>query len=234
MRNRAKFFGAAGMALVCLLGTGRLAAQDEEAPKGSAKGLVVRLLAVDLLKDAETVVLRSGESRSKTIPLLTHGLSDPVRVTGRALIVATPALEEKPGRILAKVTLPAAGRRFLLLLVPSKDNYLCRIVRLDDPAFKPGDTCFFNVSPVPVGGTLGSRKFLAERGKPVFAKPPRQADLPYYQVSFFYKRGKETRPLADTRWPYDERSRSYVIFYPNPKNGRIKYRAVDEVIPTKR
>ena len=50
-------------------------------------------------------------------------------------------------------------------------------------------------------------------------------------MSFFYKRGKETRPLADTRWPYDERSRSYVFFYPNQKTGRIKYRAVDEVIP---
>ena len=233
MRNRANNWHAARVLLMGLLGMGSLTAQEGAGPGGSTKGIVVRLLAVDLLKGAETVVLGSGETRSKTIDLLTHGLTDAVRVTGRVLRVATPALEEKPGSVLAEVTLPSAGRRFLLLLVPSKDKYLCRVVRLDDPAFKPGDVCFFNVSPLPVGGMLGTRKFLTERGKPVIVKPPRQTDLPYYQVSFFYKRGKETRPLADTRWPYDERSRSYVIFYPNPKNGRIKYRAVDEVVPTR-
>lgn len=216
---------------VCLLGGPGLLAQEIEAPKKPLKGIQVQLLAVELLEDVPRIVLRHGETTSEAIDLPTHGLSEPLGVRSRSLVVATPGTAEEPGRALTKVTLPSVGKRFLLLLVPGKDSYGARVVRLDDPAFKPGSVCFFNVCPIPIAGTLGSTKFLAKPVTPVITSPPRQGELPYYQVSFYYKKGETTRPFADTRWPYDDRSRSFVFFYPKTKTGRISYRAVDEYIP---
>ena len=222
------------LAVTGIIGPGSLRAQEEAAGEKTGKGIELHLMAVALLDGAKDVVIASGEDVRGPGTLHTHGFGDPVHVTARALGITTPPIDGKPGRVLGKVTLPSAGRRFLLLLVPAKDTYLCRAVRLDDPAFKAGHVCFFNVSRAQVAGTLGSRRFVTERGAPVIVPPPRRTDLPYYQVNFYYKRGDQTRPLADTRWPHDDRSRSYVFFYQNPKTGRVTYRAVDEIIESRR
>lgn len=219
-----------GFLVALAAAAGSLTAQDEADRKPPGKGIELRLLAVALLDGDREVVITNGEATSEAVELRTHGFSEPVKAPGRILSITSPPTDGQAGRALAKVTLPSKGRRFLLLLVPSKESYICRVVRLDDPAFKVGHVCFFNVSPTVVAGKLGSRKFIAERGKPVIVAPPDKDNLPYYQVSFYYKRGEQTRSLADTRWPYDARSRSYVFFFPNPKTGRITYRAVDEIV----
>jgi len=220
--------------LACLLAlVPALSAQEDSGSRADSKkkGIEVSLLAIDLLDKADEVVLRSGEGQSDPIPLPTANLSEPVRVAKRSVILSLPPSgDEEFGPTVAQAQLPQSGRRFLLLLVPSKEKkqYHCRVIRLDDPNFKAGRVYFLNLSPVGIGGELGKRRFSVAPGKLVMATPSAQSDLPYYQVRFFYKRGTETRPLADTRWPYDDRSRAYVIFF--AKGRRIAYRAIDEVV----
>ncbi len=215
----------------CLAIVPAVSAQEDDGgrPGSRKKGIEVCLLAVALLDKADEVVVRSGEGQSKAISLPTANLSEPVRVAKRSVILSLPATgDEEFGRTVAQTQLPQSGRRFLLLLAPSKGKYRCRVVRLDNPNFKPNNVCFYNLSPVAIAGELGKRRFSVDPGKLVFAAPSAESDLPYYQVRFFYKRGNQTRPVADTRWPYDERSRAYVIFF--AKGQRIAYRAVDEIV----
>lgn len=219
-----------GIAAAGVFGTLVAEAQDRAAADGRKTGLEVRLLAVDLLAGAETVVVRSGEASSEPLELPTHGLSDGVRVAGRELAIAAPAKDGKPGRIFVRTVLPDSGRRFLLLLIPSQGSYGCRAVALDDPAFKRDSICFFNLSPAVVGGLLGDLKFVAEQGKPLIMSSPAKQDLPYYQVSFYYKTGEGSRQFANTRWPYGTHTRSYVFFYVKPNSTRVTYRAVDEIV----
>ena len=203
------------------------------------KKISLRLLAVDLLDGAKEVIIRSGganqESPFKSQPLFipTGNLSHPVLVPQRNITLSLlPQGEEKIGRIVAQAKLPQTGRSFLILLVPIKQQqkYLCRIVRLDDPAFRKGQICFFNLSKLPVIGKLGNKIFKVPPSKISIAKPTPQADLPYYEVRLFYKHGNKTRSLANTRWPYDDRSRSYIFFF--SKGERLTYRAIDEVLHT--
>ena len=208
------------------------AAQDPPSADKSSNGIELRLLAVALLNSAESVVLKSGKAETQPIELPTHGLSEPIQVTARTLSVATPSKGEQSGRILDTLQLPGSGRRFLLLLIPTKNAYASRVVRLDDPGFDPGDLCFLNLTEVPVGGTLGPGKFLARQGIPEIVAAPEPGDKPFYQVRFFYKDAEQTRPLADTRWPHDEQVRTSVFFFRNPQSGRLTYRAVDEDIPS--
>ena len=60
---------------------------------------------------------------------------------------------------------------------------------------------------------------------------PRANDKPYYQVKFYYNNKGKSRIFSDTRWPYDNRLRSYIFFYSNPKTSKVTYRAVDETVP---
>jgi len=208
-------------------------ASDAGTGKSDSKKIELRLLAVDLLAGAAEVVILSGEGQSKPIALPSANLSDPVPITNRKVTLALPASDgQERGRTVAQVQLPQAGHRFLLLMVPVKDTYHCLVVRLDDPNFKAGHVCFFNLSKVSIAGELGKRKFRVDPGKLTFAAPPPQRDLPYYQVRFFYKIGDMARPISDTRWPYDKRNRSYIIFF--AKGQRITYRAIDEPVKAKR
>ncbi len=199
----------------------------------------MRLLAVDLLDGAKEVVIHSGsakqdpENKNPSLFIPTGNLSKPVLVKQRNIFLSLlPQGEEKIGRIVAQAKLPQAGRSFLLLLIPNKQQqkYLCRIVRLDDPAFRKGQICFFNLSKLPVVGKLGKNTFKVPPYKIVIANPTPQKNLPYYEVQLFYKYGKKIRALADTRWPYDDRSRSYIFFF--SKGKRLTYRAVNEVVHT--
>lgn len=227
-------FHFSALVVCCLALAPVLHAQDTTASPSKKKGIEVRLLATGLLDKADEVVVRSadGEGQSEPVLLPTSNLSDPVAVAKRSLVLSLPPEgDQEFGRTVGKVQLPQTGRRFLLLLVPAKEkqSYRIRVVRLDDPAFRPGHVCFFNLSPVLVGGELGKRKFSVAPGKLAFATPPAQRDLPYYQVRFFYKTKNQTRIFADTRWPFDDRARSYVIFF--AKGQRITYHSIDEVVP---
>ena len=219
--------------LAAILIAGSVAAQDSSpAPKPKQeRGLTVRLLAIGLVDGAEELQIRSGEGEiSPPIEVTTHGFSKPARVTARDLSLTLPSVDGQKVKIISRATLPESGRRFLLLLTPSKGRYASRVVQLDNPDFKADRVCFFNASPIQVAGSLGSRKFLAKPGTPVIAAAPDQKDLPFYQVKFFYKHEGEVRHFADTRWPHDDRGRSYVFFFTHPKTKRISYRAVDEYL----
>jgi hypothetical protein len=209
-----------------------LNAQEVSKKEGlKAKGLRVRILAFTTRKGAEKIVIESGGSRTREITLTTHGLGSYVSVSQRELILGMmPSEEDQPVTPLAKVQLPDQGRDFLLLLIPNKSGYDCRAVRLDGSRFGSGDTLFYNAGNIPVGGVIGKKKFVVTPRRLKIINAPPVNKEPYYQVSFYTKIQEKVRIFSDTRWPHDDRSRSYVFFYVNPRTQRVTYRAVDEFV----
>lgn len=195
------------------------------------KRVSIRLLASSLLKGADSVVIQSGKIRSGKVMVPTHGLSSPVLVNGRQLVLGLiPEKGNGPIKPLAKIQLPQQGRKFLLLLVPNNHGYSCKVIRLDYGNFQGGDTLFYNVGDTSIGGMIGKRKFAVSPGKLRIMKAPIADGKPYYQVRFYYNDQGKARIFRDTRWPRDDRSRSYIFFFTNPKTSRVTYRAIDEVV----
>ena len=212
-----------------LLGCVDLHAQDTTAQE---KGLSVRLLAFAPLKGADSVVIQSGKVLSDEMVVPTHGLGLPIPVNSRELTLGLlPKEDGQPIRVLAKIKLPPQGKKFLLLLIPDDKGYECRPVRLDAENFRGGDTLCYNAGSVSIGGTLGKTKFAVMPRKFRIMSSPKANDKPYYQVKFYYNNKGESRIFSDTRWPYDNRLRSYIFFYSNPKTSKVTYRAVDETVP---
>jgi hypothetical protein len=132
---------------------------------------------------------------------------------------------------LAAVTLPDAGKSFVVLLLPDpKGGYKSEVLRADDPAFKRGDNYFYNHADKTVLGFVGTAKFVLEPGKGHILRPEGAKDGRFYEVGFGVREKDGDKPLSSSRWPVEPNTRSYIFFFNNSQTKRVDFRAVDEFI----
>ena len=171
----------------------------------------------------------SGTVAGEAVQIGARGLSDSFKPGTREFSLAVPDAKQESGyRAVARVSLPAEGRDFIILLEPAGATYKVHAVNRKDSRFGADCVLFFNATETILGGALGTNKVLIKPRVAVFAKPPPRAEKPYYQITFYQPDKDKARPFANTRWPHREGSRCYVFFYRNPSTGRIVYQAVDE------
>jgi hypothetical protein len=131
---------------------------------------------------------------------------------------------------LVKIQLPEAGKAFIVLLIPAETGYTAVVISASDPAFQPGDVYFYNHSDKPVLGYVGTAKFVLAPKKGQTLRPAGPKPGNYYDVGFGVREKEGDRPLSTSRWPVDNKVRSYVFFFINPRTQRVDFRAVDEFV----
>lgn len=188
----------------------------------------IRFLAERAPAGAGQVALAAGDKRSADFALTTNHLSEPIEVPARACQLRC----KQPDVAIANIQLPESGDSFISLLVPaSGGGYQAIVIPADTQAFKAGDVYFYNHSDQTILGYVGTSKFTIAAGKGQIIKPEGARTEKFYDVGFGVHAETGNRVLSTTRWPVDDRSRSYVFFFKNPANGRLDYRAVDEFVP---
>jgi hypothetical protein len=198
----------------------------QEPVKESKGDIRVRLLAIVAPPELGQVYLLSGETKSPAFDLPTNNVSEPITVTLRALQLKTSSKDTN----LATITLPEAGKRFVVILIPiPAGGYSPYIIRTDELSFKKGDCFFLNLSHKQIIGKLGTKDLSLEPGKSAIERPAGARKENYYDIAFASKEGDDTRILSTSRWPVDEQIRSYLFFYEDA-SGSITYRAVDEFV----
>ena len=203
-----------------------LNAQDEPAPKADKGGLQVKFLAEAAPADLGPVFLQFEEARSEPITLPLNHLSAPVAVSERLMVLKT-VNKEIP---LCKITLPELGKTFAIILVTAKaGGYQPIVVRTDDPSFKAGDVFFINRTGKTVLGKLGTTPLILKSGQTAKSRPTGPVDNTYYDIAFAVRDETGDKRISSSRWPIDEKLRSYVFFFTNG-NGRTSFRAVDEYL----
>ena len=191
--------------------------------------IVLRVLAEVVPEDLGPVYLSSpdGETRTPEFDLPANNVSEPIPVTGRALVLKAKNKDLK----LCAFALPDAGRAFAVIFTPAKPSgYKADVVRTDDPTFKRGDVFFLNRTEQTILGKLGTKPLVLDPGKSAITRPDGATEGAYYDVAFAARSEGKDRLLSTVRWPVDEQIRSY-IFFIQDANGRVTYRAVDEFVP---
>ena len=190
-------------------------------------GPTVRFLAESMPPDVGEVVMAAGEAVGQPFTPPTRYLSEPMEPPARAFAIRTA----NDKRLLANFTLPEEGDRFVILLLPDPNGGLQSIVlRSDQPGFRPGDNYLLNRTASGIVGQIGATRFRLKPGTGGFVKPSGASDEGFYQVAFGVEEGEGARALSTARWPVDNKVRSYVFFFDNPRTGRVDYRAVDEFV----
>lgn len=173
----------------------------------------------------------SGKAVGDTVQIGARGLSDAFKPAAREFSLAIPDSKKESGyRSVAKVTLPAEGRDFIILLEPAGATLKVHVVNARESRFGSDCVLFFNATETVLGAALGDNKTLIKPRMAVFAKAPRRGEKPFYQVTFYQPDDGGARPFVNTRWPHRDGSRCYVFIF-RSQSGRLTYQAVDEVLP---
>jgi hypothetical protein len=210
--------------IACL--TGFAAAQEDSSPKDTLIRFTMFGMAAD---GGSEYMLAAGETKTAPFAIPDNGFSDPVATPARVKTLALGSAKETPFRSLATIKLPDTGKRFLVVLLPDKNQTLRAIVvRADDPAFRPGQIMILNLAPEILAADLGGEKFTFQPGSRTIFRPQRKNDLANYQVRFFQAKDDKPKVFAASLWPYFDAKRAFVFLYMDQAADSPAYRSIDE------
>jgi len=200
-------------------------------PISLAQEVSVRFVAQKLPAELGKILMVSGNGkesgmRSVAFDLPMNNLTGPLITPGRKFFI-TQIDKTQP---LATVSLPETGSDFIVLLLIGETGFTPVILPDNDVSFKPGDIYLHNTSAIQIFGQVGTIKVALNPGQGQILKPAGAVNDAYYSVAFAVKEKKRARYLTTSRWPATDRTRVYVFFYDDPRNQRVSFRAVDELI----
>ena len=203
-----------------------LSAQDK-----AAENPEIRFAAERLPKGLGEVVMVAGETQSDAFRLPKNNLSVAQKAPGRQFVIVPTGSQTK----LATVKLPEAGMDFVVLLVVGDETSPFRpvVIPAKDASFKPGDVYMVNASKTKtVLGQVGTTKFVIAPAKGQVVRPAgAEGEGRFYNVLLGVREATGNKVFSTSRWPVDERMRSYVFFYDDPKRKSVDFRAIDEFVP---
>lgn len=190
--------------------------------------VAVRFLAERRPDEIGQVIMAIGDKHSDPFDLPANYLSPPHSPPARTFSLRAT----HPDVALAAITLPEEGQSFVVILVPVKEGgFKPIVISADDTGFKQGDVYFYNHCPKLVLGYVGTAKFLLEPAKGLVIHPSGARAENFYDVGFGVREVKGDRVLSNTRWPVDDKVRSYVFFFVNPVTSLPDFRVVEEFLP---
>lgn len=202
-----------------------VAAQDET----SDKKVLMRFTSFGLADAGGEFVLAAGEGLTPPFAIPDNGFSAPMPPPESGPAFALGKADETPFRSLATITLPDAGKRFLVIVFPGKGDALrTLVVRADDPAFRPGHVMILNFADQPIAADLGGEKHRFDPGSRTIFRPRRKDDLANYQVRFYHAKNGKPKLFAANLWPHFDKKRAFVFLHSDPGTGSPSYRAIDE------
>lgn len=222
--------------LTSILGLSTAVAQEVKEKEERAT-VTMRVLCTQTVEGATDLKLMRDADVLHDLTLVPSMVSDPLGV-GRGELFLTrrkPADADKPEALL-KVTIPDAGKRFALVLLPAQGDdpkvpYRHLLIRTDGLKFDVSDLYLFNFTGVAVGGSLGESKFVIESGKSQVVTPKPGVDGRMYQAQFYFQNEGQARMFNDTRWPMSLTARVYVFFVADPERQSITYVSFREYAP---
>ncbi len=93
---------------------------------------------------------------------------------------------------------------------------------------------FMNASNSGIAGVIGDKEFELEPSQSVMLKPTPDHELKICQVKLSYLREEKWKTFYDNRWPANDKFRSLIFFYEDPKSGHLGFASILDVIPFKK
>lgn len=218
-----RFFAASIACIACL--TTFAAAQANSSPKDT----LLRFTSFGLADGGSEYILAAEEAKTDPFAIPDNGFSSPVAAPAAGNTFALGNAKDTPFLSLVTVKLPDTGKRFLVILLPDKNQTLRAIVvRADDPAFRPGQIMIMNLAPESLAADLGGEKLTFQPGNRTIFRPQRKGDLANYQVRFYHAKEGKPKLFAASLWPYFDSKRAFVFLHVDPASGSPTYRSIDE------
>lgn len=183
----------------------------------------------------QDIHLRTGAKDYQKIELSTANMVGPVPVVVVDGIITLHRQQTDPE---GNVIYPLVGsarigsiRKPLIVLFPAPqdDKFAYRTLTIDrsDTRFPLGSYQFINLSPHPMRGLVGKTRLDSKPGTVSNLRPEGKPGE-IMTVVFEYHDGSLWRPMTQTRWACRDDRRSLLCAYLDPRDKRVKMRAIPE------
>jgi len=193
----------------------------------------LRFLSFPKAMKAVELELRLSANKTEPIKAYSHEISQPISVVTSGVWSVGETIENAEGKEVfveyGRTAATNSPRQLLLLIRKGTENSDgFDLVALDESgdAFSGGKFLFMNACKVDIAGVVGEEKFLVKPGTHQIIAPKTEADERHAHAMFYFRKGDEARPFFSTRWAINERARSMIFFYHDPKNMRIRMHTV--------
>lgn len=218
--------------------SGGLLSAQEPLPK-----LMASFYCFRYAEQLQDVYVQTGKDAYQKVELSTANMIGPIGVT---TVNGTITIHRKDTAEDGTDLYPPVGRaklgtikRPLIVLFPaakeSKLPYRALTIDRADTKFPLGSYQFLNLSPHAMRGLVGKTKLSAKPGT-VHSLRPSAKPGSMMTVLFEYHDGTQWRTMTKTRWAYRKDRRSLICAYLDPRDHRVKMRAIPErlVPPTEK
>jgi len=212
------------ISLAILIPAVALGQQTRNPARDGGGPIQIRVLCSQIVPDQTAMSLLQKGEVVHDIDLVRAMVSDPLGFSRGEMVLARRAVEGENIEPLIRIPIPNVGTRFILALFPASVADPARIyehvlVRTDNLNFKTSDLFMMNLTRVPIGGTVGTRRFrLSPRQVDVVTPDPPAGD-------------GRAHPFSDTRWPRSNAARVYLFFLPDPERQSINFISFREYAP---
>ncbi|MCP5536164.1 MAG: hypothetical protein H7A51_07995 [Akkermansiaceae bacterium] len=209
------------------------AAAQDQAPVAKVRLLAFARIGEDL---AVRILDPEGEPVIEdSVPLPTQQLSAAAGLKSRSLVFVSPKNDET---ILAKAKLPATGREFILVFLPSaKDGkypYFVHALPMPKESFGSGDYAFLNYSHSAIGCKINDAKLIIPKGKcSVYKSGAKASDNKKRSIVCYEQQanGKwATQPFFSSRLIIQSGVRNLILISHNPRTKRIDFRGIADFV----
>ena len=189
--------------------------------------------ALGYADDHRTVYLLNGGDEAVEIALSTARIVGPYNISldADSDVILRCKLETHEGTVIyppiAQAKLPRGIKEPVMILVPSTQSQPYQPIIIDKSfaRFPVGSYLLMNLSPMKMRGMVGSFKVVVSAGS-VTAIIPSTQDVDLLDVHFEYECPEGWKTFARTRWAREERKRSLLLAYLDPKAECMKIKGL--------
>lgn len=186
--------------------------------------------------DAKPVELVIGEGKTMLVELPTNSISPVYKVKPLSTWVIGKTTTDDEGKpafdVYGQAQAISSTKQLILVIRKGKDDAGgLKLIPMDysQSSFRGGKYLLINGTNLDIAGAIGTAKFSLKPGKYTLLAPkPTKVkdDRKYCFAKFFYRKEKNIQPFFSSTWRFNDRARSMVFFYHDPRTGRLRLHTI--------
>jgi hypothetical protein len=198
--------------------------------------VTLRFVSFPKAANAEPIELLLREEKTVAVEIPTNSISQTYQVPALAIWTLGKSSTDAEGKpifqVLGKVQSSGASEQLILAVRKGSvdsDGLELTAVKNNGEGFGGGKYLLLNATSVDIAGAIGTAKFsLKPNAHALLAPQPTrtEGDRKYCFAEFYFRHAEKIQPFSSSTWRYNEKARSMVFFYHDPKTKQLRIHTI--------
>ncbi|MES2982537.1 MAG: hypothetical protein V4727_09510 [Verrucomicrobiota bacterium] len=201
----------------------------------------LRFVSFPKSASAEPIELLIGEAKTLEVEIPTNSISISYEVPALTTWALGKSSTNEKGEYVflayGKAQSIVAKEQIVIVVrkgLNDADGLTLTTLKNSDEGFSGGKYFLLNATKVDIAGSIGTQKFsLKPSNHSIIAPKPTktEGDRAYCFAEFFFRKDEEIQPFFSATWRFNEKARSMVFFYHDPKSTQLQVHTIRSYTP---